>query len=248
MERRDEQCLSQLIPLVEGELRQIAHRYMRMERPGHTLQTTALVNEAYLKLMNHAQVDWQNRAHFLGIAEQLMRHILVDHARGLCRKKRGGGAQHLPLDEDLVFSPLCPVRCDVIVRGRLRISAPGRRVVRADHREAEAAAGLNSICILCIPETGLFAVRGKTDIKPVKVVLKRKGSGLRPVKPYIRLSVTSKRRSFGDTRVVDPAPATPCSAAVTSRMREGSAGFVTSSTLNTRAATSSVRVRPHVYW
>jgi len=101
----DEQCLSQLIPLVEGELRQIAHRYMRMERPGHTLQTTALVNEAYLKLTNHAQVDWQNRAHFLGIAAQLMRHILVDHARGLCREKRGGGAQNLPLDEGLVFSP-----------------------------------------------------------------------------------------------------------------------------------------------
>ncbi len=101
----EEQCLSQLIPLVERELRQIAHRYMRMERPGHTLQTTALVNEAYLKLMNHGQADWQNRAHFFGIAAQLMRHILVDHARGLCREKRGGGAQHLPLDEGLVFSP-----------------------------------------------------------------------------------------------------------------------------------------------
>ncbi len=101
----DEQCLSQLIPLVESELRQIAHRYMRMERPGHTLQTTALVNEAYLKLMNHAQAEWQNRAHFFGIAAQLMRHILVDHARGLCREKRGGGAQHLALNEGLVFSP-----------------------------------------------------------------------------------------------------------------------------------------------
>jgi len=101
----DEQCLRQLIPLVECELRQIARRYMRMERPGHTLQTTALVNEAYLKLLTQAQVDWQNRAHFFGIAAQLMRHILVDHARGLCRGKRGGGAQHLPLNEGLVFSP-----------------------------------------------------------------------------------------------------------------------------------------------
>ena len=101
----DEQCLSQLIPLVDRELRQIAHRYMRMERPGHTLQTTALINEAFLKLMNHAQLEWQNRAHFLGIAAQLMRHILVDHARGLCRGKRGSGAQHLPLNEGLVFSP-----------------------------------------------------------------------------------------------------------------------------------------------
>lgn len=101
----DQECLNQLLPQVEGELRRIARHYMRMERQGHTLQTTALVNEAYLKLMNHAQVDWQNRAHFLGIAAQLMRHILVDHARGLCRGKRGGGAHVLPLEEGLVFSP-----------------------------------------------------------------------------------------------------------------------------------------------
>ena len=94
----------ELIPLVEGELRQIAHRYMRMERRGHTLQTSALVNEAYLKLVNHSHVDWQNRAHFLGVAAQLMRHILVDHARGLCREKRGGGVALLPLNEGLVFS------------------------------------------------------------------------------------------------------------------------------------------------
>jgi RNA polymerase sigma factor (TIGR02999 family) len=91
--------------MVEGELRRIAHRYMRMERRGHTLQTTALVNEAYLKLVDQAQVDWQNRAQFLGVAARLMRHILVDHARALCRGKRGGGAHVLPLNEGLVFSP-----------------------------------------------------------------------------------------------------------------------------------------------
>ena len=101
----DQGCLKELIPLVEGELRQIAHRYMRMEQRGHTLQTTALVNEAYLKLANLNPADCQNRVHFLGIAAQLMRHILVDHARGLCREKRGGGAQLLPLKEGLVFSP-----------------------------------------------------------------------------------------------------------------------------------------------
>jgi RNA polymerase sigma-70 factor (ECF subfamily) len=101
----DQKCLNQLVPLVESELRHIARRYMRMERQGHTLQTTALVNEAYLKLVNQAQVDWQNRAQFLGVAARLMRHILVDHARELCRGKRGGGAQVLPLDEGLVFSP-----------------------------------------------------------------------------------------------------------------------------------------------
>ena len=100
----DEDCLNQLIPLVESELRRIARRYMRMERDNDTLQTTALVNEAYLRLVDNARVEWQNRAQFLGVAARLMRHILVDHARGLCRGKRGGGAHLLPLDEGLVFS------------------------------------------------------------------------------------------------------------------------------------------------
>jgi RNA polymerase sigma-70 factor (ECF subfamily) len=100
----DRECLNQLVPLVEGELRRIAHRYMRRERRGHTLQTTALVNEAYLRLVDQAQVDWQDRAQFLGVAARLMRQILVDHARELHRGKRGGGAYLLPLDGGLVFS------------------------------------------------------------------------------------------------------------------------------------------------
>jgi RNA polymerase sigma factor (TIGR02999 family) len=78
---------------------------MRKEREGHTLQTTALINEAYLKLVDQSRANWQNRVHFLGVASGLMRRILVDHARGLCRNKRGGAAGHLPLDEDLVFTP-----------------------------------------------------------------------------------------------------------------------------------------------
>ena len=100
----DKACLDKLVPLVEGELRRIAHYYMRTERPGHTLQTTALVNEVYLKLVNHAQVDWRSRAQFLGVAARLMRHVLVDHARELCRGKRGGGAHLLPLDDGLAIS------------------------------------------------------------------------------------------------------------------------------------------------
>jgi RNA polymerase sigma-70 factor (ECF subfamily) len=100
----DRECLNQLVPLVEGELRRIAHRCMRKERQGHTLQTTALVNEAYLKLVDQTQVDWQDRAQFLGVAARLMRQILVDHARELHRGKRGGGAPLLPLDGGLVFS------------------------------------------------------------------------------------------------------------------------------------------------
>lgn len=101
----DEECLRELVPLVEDELRRIARRYMRMERRGHTLQTTALVNEAYLRLVDQAQVGWQNRAQFLGVAARQMRHILVDHARELSRGKRGGGALVLRLDERLDFSP-----------------------------------------------------------------------------------------------------------------------------------------------
>jgi RNA polymerase sigma factor (TIGR02999 family) len=100
----DRGCLNELIPLVDKELRQIAHRHMRKERPGHTLQTTALINEAWLKLMGRSSANWQDRAHFLGVAAGLMRRILVDHARGICREKRGGGVAKLPLDEALVFS------------------------------------------------------------------------------------------------------------------------------------------------
>ena len=78
---------------------------MRRERPGHTLQTTALVNEAYLRLVDQEHMNWQHRAQFFGVAAGLMRRILVDHARGLNRAKRGGAVGHLPIDEELVFSP-----------------------------------------------------------------------------------------------------------------------------------------------
>jgi RNA polymerase sigma factor (TIGR02999 family) len=101
----EESCRDELIPLVEQELRRIARRQMRKEREGHTLQTTALVNEAYLKLVDQSRANWQNRAHFLAVAASLMRRILVDHARGLCRNKRGGIAGHMPLDENFAFSP-----------------------------------------------------------------------------------------------------------------------------------------------
>ena len=95
----DKAALDQLTPLVHEELRHLAHRYMRRERAGHTLQTTALVNEAYLRLVDQKQVRWQNRAHFFAVAAQVMRHILIDHARTRGRDKRGGEAQHVSLDE-----------------------------------------------------------------------------------------------------------------------------------------------------
>ena len=96
----DEAALESLIPVLYQELRRLAHRYMLGQRPGHTLQTTALVNETYLRLVSFAQVRWQDRAHFLAISAQLMRQILVDFARSRGSKKRGGGGQRVTLDED----------------------------------------------------------------------------------------------------------------------------------------------------
>jgi len=94
-----------LMPLVYSELKRVARAYMRRERPGHTLQTTALVHEAYLRLVRQENVRWQGRSHFFGIAAQLMRRILIDHARGHLREKRGGAQVILPLNEALAFSP-----------------------------------------------------------------------------------------------------------------------------------------------
>jgi len=87
----DSSALDKLLPLVDAELHRLAHSYMRRERPNHTLQTTALVNEAYLKLVDQRVVRWQNRAHFFGIAAQIMRRILMDHARKHLAAQRGGG-------------------------------------------------------------------------------------------------------------------------------------------------------------
>jgi RNA polymerase sigma-70 factor, ECF subfamily len=101
----DKAAASKLVPLVYGELRRLAGGYMRRERSDHTLQPTALVHEVYLKLVEQRSVNWQGRAHFLGIAAQLMRRILVDHARGHVREKRGGGARRVPLEEALAFTP-----------------------------------------------------------------------------------------------------------------------------------------------
>ena len=95
----DKTALDQLMPLVYEELRRLAHHHMRREHPGHTLQTTALVNEAYFRLVDQKRVRWQNRAHFFAISAQLMRRILIDHARSHTRAKRGGGVRELALDE-----------------------------------------------------------------------------------------------------------------------------------------------------
>ncbi len=100
----EQTAFEKLVPLVYAELRRVAHRYMGRERPGHSLQTTALVNEAYLRLIDARRVRWQNRAHFFAVSAQLMRRILVDFARSRKYLKRGGAAQKVSFDEGLVVS------------------------------------------------------------------------------------------------------------------------------------------------
>ena len=100
----DEAALEQLIPHVHAELRRLARRQMGHERPGHTLQATALVNEAYLRLIDVRKIQWQNRAHFFAMSARLMRRILVDFARSKHYQKRGGGAPKVTFDEALVVS------------------------------------------------------------------------------------------------------------------------------------------------
>jgi RNA polymerase sigma factor (TIGR02999 family) len=97
--RGNQGALEHLLPLVYAELRRIAARQLRKERSGHTLQPTALVHEVYLRLVDQRQVDWRGRAHFFGVAAQMMRRILVDHARDLRRAKRGGGALRVSLSD-----------------------------------------------------------------------------------------------------------------------------------------------------
>ena len=96
----DREALEQLMPLVYEELRRLAHYYLRQERSDHTLQSTALVHEAYLRLAGQKTPEWQNRAHFFGIAARIMRQILMEYARGRGAAKRGGGACKITLDED----------------------------------------------------------------------------------------------------------------------------------------------------
>ena len=97
----DQRALDRLTPIVYDELRRLARRYMRQERPGHSLQTSALVNEAYMRLVDYKRMQWQNRAHFFAVSAQLMRRILVDHARRR-NLKRGGGLPHVSLEDAAV--------------------------------------------------------------------------------------------------------------------------------------------------
>jgi RNA polymerase sigma factor (TIGR02999 family) len=97
-------AVDELLPVVYQELKRIAGGHLRNERPGHTLQPTALVHEAYLKMVNYRDISWQNRAHFMGVAATVMRQILMDYARTRSREKRGGGARQVTLDDALVVT------------------------------------------------------------------------------------------------------------------------------------------------
>ena len=108
----DERALEALAPLVEKELHRIAHSYMRKERPGHLLETTALVNEAFMRLVKQDSVRWQNRAHFFGVAAQMMRRILSNYARDQRRLRRGGGAIQVSLSE---AAPVSHVRLEEVL-------------------------------------------------------------------------------------------------------------------------------------
>lgn len=126
----DEGAAAKLIPLVYDELRRLARSYMTRERPDHTLQATALVHEAYLKLVEQRSVQWQSRAHFFGIAAQLMRRILIDHARGHLREKRDGGQRAISMDDALAFAPEQSMEL-------LRLDESLERLAKMDARQAK---------------------------------------------------------------------------------------------------------------
>ena len=128
----DRGALEKLTPLVYDELRRLAGRYLRQERVGHTLQSTALVHEAYLKLVGQNNVRWQNRAHFFGIAAQMIRRILVDYARARKADKRGSGAEKLSLDEAIALpggQDLDLVALDDALEGLAKIDSRQSRLV-----------------------------------------------------------------------------------------------------------------------
>jgi RNA polymerase sigma factor (TIGR02999 family) len=128
----DEQALALLIPQIYDELRRLASSYLRGERVDHTLQTTALVHEAYLRLVDQRQVEWSNRNHFFGVAAQMMRRILVDHARKRISLKRGGSLARISLERAAVFSRERPgelIVVDELLTRLASIDPQGSRIV-----------------------------------------------------------------------------------------------------------------------
>ena len=130
--RGDEEALDRLMPLLNNELRRLARKHMRSEGPDHTLQATALVNEAYVRLVDQSRVNWRNRAHFFGAAAQIIRRVLVDHARGRRRLKRGGDAAHVSLQdavEPVMGRPVDIVALDDALSDLAKWDAQKERIV-----------------------------------------------------------------------------------------------------------------------
>jgi RNA polymerase sigma factor (TIGR02999 family) len=153
----DREALDKLMPLVYDELRRAAHRYMRRESEDHTLQTTALVHEAYLRLVDQRQTEWKSRAHFFGVAAEMMRRVLVDYARANTRAKRGGKALHISLDQAANFvkdKDLDLLRLDEALNELAKIDARRSRVVELrffgglDQKETAEVLGVSPATVL----------------------------------------------------------------------------------------------------
>lgn len=152
----EEEALEELMPRVYGELRRLARSYLRRERVGHTLETSALVHEAYVRLIDQSQVSWQGRSHFYGIAAQAMRRILVDHARSLTSQKRGGGAPRAPLDEALHLATEQPkdlLALDRALEGLAKVDPDKVRLI-----ELHFFVGLSHSEIAKVMETSLSTI------------------------------------------------------------------------------------------
>lgn len=153
----DESAFDKLMPLVYDEIRRIAHRYMQKERDGHTLQTTALINEAYVRLVGQQQIEWQNRAHFFAVTAQVMRHVLIDYARRLHYAKRGGGVQHVALELVDAMSPERALELVVLDEALIELSKLDPRKSRVV--ELRYFGGLNLEETADILEISLMTVR-----------------------------------------------------------------------------------------
>jgi RNA polymerase sigma factor (TIGR02999 family) len=172
--RGDRKALEDLIPVVYSQLRRQAARYLRREREGHSLMTSDLIHEAFLRLVDQKNVRWQNRAHFFAISAQLMRRILVDHARRRHRAKRGGSAIALPLDEGLVAAA---GKSDVDL---LALDEALTRLAAIDHRQSQIVE-LRCFSGLSIEETaavlGVSVTTVKDDMNMAKAWLRREMRG-----------------------------------------------------------------------
>jgi RNA polymerase sigma factor (TIGR02999 family) len=150
-------ALEQLAPVVYAELRRIAARQLRSEDTNHTLQPTALVNEVFLRLCGGQAANWQNRAHFFGVCAQVMRHVLVDHARAQLRAKRGGGAVHVPLDD---------VAAETIIQSRVDHAALDDALRELETHDARKA---RIVELRYFVGLGIEETAGVLDISPMTV-------------------------------------------------------------------------------